>query len=161
LVPRAGNYSEIQDLAQNIFQQNELKKRELAIADEAASVEIINASGDEKLASKIKALLTARLGVKNVKLTNSQVSQIQEQTTINDKSSGQKLFTLDELIKKIPATLASQAPQETQEDSSPADLVLTLGSDLENAYSFDEASIDDFNKAQDSQDTFDFTQINN
>ncbi len=158
LVPRVGNYSELQDLAQNIFNQTELKKREQAIADEKASLEIINRSSDNQLASKVRKLLTENLNLKNVRIgqeTNS--TTLFSKTTVTDNSNGSKIFTTDELLKKLPAVLATQASNPT---NSKADLVITLGEDLVSAYKFETDSIEDYNKAQDSQANFDFLKEN-
>ena len=155
LVPRVGNYSEIQDLAKNIFDQNEIKKRQDSIASENANITITNKSGNSGLGIKIKKLLTERLDLKNVSIASSSNSDISEKTIVTTNDSGAaKIFTLDELIKKLPATLS---PEKTD---SKDQITITLGSDLIDTYKYEEDSIDDFNKAQDSQDTIDFTKQN-
>ena len=155
LVPRVGNYSEIQDLAQNIFDQDALKQRQASITAENANIGIINESGSPILAGKIKSLLTDKLGMKNVRIIPTSSSDSTDQTTLTDLSSGQKLFTLDELIKKIPATLSDANLMQTDNND---DIVITLGSDVVDAYKYNEANIDDYNKAQDTEDNTDFTK---
>jgi LCP family protein required for cell wall assembly len=150
LIPRVGNYSEIQDLAQNIFDQAELKKRQAAILDESASVNIINKSNDINLENKIKKLLTEKLGIKNVKITpDSNIENINN-TTIKSSSVVEKVFTLDELIKKLPATLEKNSLDTINSDSE-SDITINLGNDLIDIYKYEEDSIEDFNKAQDNQ----------
>lgn len=153
LVPRVGNYSEIQDVAQNIFNQTEIKKRQEQIANEDASIGIINQSSDPKLASKIQSLLSDKFGMKNVRIIASLNNTISDKTIINDATAGQKIFTLDELIKKIPTTLS----QDNFAQNDSVDLIIVLGDDIVSMYKYEEASIDDFNKAQDTQDNIDFT----
>ena len=157
LVPRVGNYSEIQDLAQNIFDQDELKKRQTAITDENANIGIINESGNSAVASKVKALLTDKLGMKNVSVIPSANAGFTDTTTVNDLSSGQKVFTLDELIKKLPAKLSTD---DVSVANNSEDIVITLGSDIVDSYKYDDANIDDYNKAQDQEDNTDLTQTN-
>lgn len=157
LLPRVGNYSEIQDLAANIFTQDELKKRQDAIAAEQASIGIINESGDNQLAGKILALLRDKLGMKNAHIVSAAQTATAPQTTVSDNSSGAKLFTLDELVKKIPATLSSQP---SPENNSTDDLTLVLGSDIVKTYNYEEASIDAYNQAQDQQDNIDLLNTN-
>jgi LCP family protein required for cell wall assembly len=157
LVPRVGNYSEIQDLAQNIFDQTEIKKRQESIATENAKIEIINQSGDNQLAYKIQRLLTDKLGMNNVSVINNSQSPIAQQTTVTDNSNGAKLFTLDELIKKLPATLSNQAADAS---SSSYDIIIRLGSDLVDIYKYEEDSIEDYNKAQDAQANLDMLNYN-
>lgn len=155
LVPRVGNFSEIQELAQNIFDQAELKKRAQAIKAEGASIEIINKSNNIRLANNIKEMLTKNLDFKDVILSEGEKNDIVEHTLLFDNSNGAKIFTEDELIKKLPATLSS----EKLLADSKANLVIVLGEDLINTYKFETDSIEDYNKAQDSQDNIDFTQI--
>lgn len=157
LVPRVGNYSEIKDLAQNIFDQAELKRRAQAISDEDARIEIINQSGDAQLPNKIKKLLTENLNLKNVQISQGTSQTISQQTTVADKSNSSKIFTTDELIKKLPATLSLSVASGTDHE---ADLIITLGKDLIDTYRFETDSIEDYNKAQDSQANFDFLKEN-
>ena len=160
LVPRMGNYSEIKDLAANIFNQDELKKREAAIIEEAATITVINKSTDKELANKIKKLLTEKLGMKNVKITQTKPDEISsEKTTITSKSNTEKIFTLDELIKKLPASLVSNTQEiSPQEKTSDADITIFLGNDLIDSYKYEEDSIEDFNKSEYNQDNIDFTK---
>ncbi len=154
LVPKVGNYSELQDAAQNIFNQAEIKKRQVAIAEEAATIEIINQSGDSQLATKVRAMLTENLGLKKVTLSAASAPDLAEQTSLQDSTNGSKLFTLDELLKKLPAKLASE---KVTSENPRAEFTIILGKDLIENYKFETDSIEDYNKAQDSQANFDFT----
>jgi LCP family protein required for cell wall assembly len=154
LVPRVGNYSEIQDVAQNIFNQTEIKKRQVAIAEEEAAIEIINQSGDRQLATKVREILTENLGLTKVTISSASTISLAEQTFLQDNTNGAKLFTLDELLKKLPAKLASE---KIIGENSKAELLIILGKDLVENYKFETDSIEDYNKAQDSQANFDFT----
>lgn len=146
LIPRVGNYNEIQDVAKNIFNQEEIKKRERLIAEENTNIAVINKSGDNKLEEKIRSLLKERLGFKNVRVIANSDETMEEFTTVSQKPDSAKIFTLDELIKKLPAKLSpSTLPQS---DDSNDDIVITLGSDLIETYKYDEDSVEDFNKAQ-------------
>ena len=150
LVPRVGNYSEIQDLEKNIFNLGELKKRQEAIAEEKAKIAIINNSGDNQLAGKIKDLLTDKLKINNVFIVQGLEETTVSDTTIFDNSNGTKLFTLDELIKKLPATLSKQTTDAT---NSKYDIIITLGSNLIDVYKYEEDSLDDYNKAEDNDES--------
>jgi LCP family protein required for cell wall assembly len=142
LVPRVGNYSEIQDLAQNIFNQNELKKRQDAIVAEKARIAIVNRSGNNQLASKIQKLLTDKLDMGSVRIAAKTTGPIAQQTTVTDNSNGAKLFTLDELVKKLPATVADQS-MATGATSTGDDIMITLGSDLVDVYKYEENTMQD------------------
>lgn len=154
LVPRVGNFSEVQDLAQNIFDQTEIKKRQETIAAEEARIEIVNQSGDNQLAYKIQKLLEDKLNMKNVRISPKSNSSTQAKTTVADHANGAKLFTLDELVKKLPATLSSESSE-----SENYDVTVTLGEDLVNVYKYEEDTLEDFQKYQDSNEYMDFSNI--
>ncbi len=156
LIPRAGNYSEIQDLARNIFDLNNLKRRREEIIKEDASVALINKSGDNNIANKIKKLLSENLVYKNVLVVNDTVKDLENATTVCDSTSGIKPFTLDELAAKLPARVSYSLPDKYKkitEKNSP-DITVVIGKDLIEKYSMEEDSIEDYKKAQDEQDYF-------
>lgn len=146
LIPRVGNYSEIQEVAKNIFNQDEIKKRKEMIANENAKIIITNKSGDNKLAYKIKELLSDKLEIKEVVLSSSDKNMTEALTIVQQKSNSEKIFTLDELIKKLPAKLSS-IPISSEEEN---DFIITLGSDLIEVYNYEEDKIglEEFNKLQ-------------
>jgi LCP family protein required for cell wall assembly len=146
LVPRVGSYSEIHDLASNIFDLDAIRRRKSEIEKESAEISIINQSGEPALLVKIKTLLKDKLKLKVISAENSKI--VSDQTTVSDQTNGQKLFTLDELIKKLPATLS----EEKSDIMTKADLTIRLGKDLIIPYGFEEDSIEEFKNAQDNQE---------
>lgn len=173
LIPRVGNYSEIQDLAQNIFDQNEIKKRKEKIVEENASIAIMNQSGDSQLPNKIRSLLKENLGIKNAEMIPNKDHKISDRTTVTSISLDEKIYTLDELIKKLPASLqqaddsASQDEPEVLKNSPEAantpsinkDIMIILGKDLVDIYKYEEDSVEDFKKYQDSNEYDDMQNI--
>lgn len=147
LVPRIGNYSEIKDLAQNIFNQAELKRRQDMIEKENASIVIVNQSSDRQLADKIKKLLSEKFKIKNIHEATNESQESVQTTTVSSSAASEAVFTLDELIKKIPAKMS-----ENQRTDFDKDIIITLGNDIIEAYKYEEDSIEDFNKAQDNQE---------
>lgn len=154
LVPRVGNYSEIQDLAANLFDLDAIRRRKAEMENENAQIAIVNESGEPALLNKIKSLLKDKLKLKIISAENSKI--LADKTSVIDKTNGQKLFTLDEIIKKLPASLdesrRASLAKENNAIISKADLVVTLGQDIVKTYGFEEDSIDDFNQAQDNQE---------
>jgi len=157
LVPRVGNFSEVQDLAQNVFDLNAIEKRQSEIEKEEAGVLIVNQSEDKNLGFKIKDLFENKLKLKNVRLEES-ANPYRDQTIVLDKTGGIKIFTLDEIIKKLPARLdspemavSSAAESGIINSETSPDLIVFLGKDLEKTYSFEEDSINDLNSAEGSQ----------
>ncbi|EKE19124.1 MAG: putative transcription regulator [uncultured bacterium] len=146
LVPRVGNYSEIKDLAQNIFDQTEMRKRSEMIKTEDAKITIINQSNDPQLDNKIKKLLNEKLGMKNVSIVHNETEEILQVSIITAKNGTEKIYTLDELTKKLPATLSNQAI------NSENDISIELGNDLADIYKYEEDTMEDLNNSSDKQE---------
>lgn len=154
LIPRVGNFSEIHDLAQNIFDLNKLKRRREEIANENASVALINKSGDNTIVTKIQKLLSENLVYKNVMVITDSSKDLEDASNVYDSNSGTKPFTLDEIATRLPAKVLYTLPDKYKkitEKQSP-DIVLVIGKDLIAKYNMPEDSIEDFKKAQDDQD---------
>lgn len=152
LIPRTGNYSEIQDVAKNIFHKEEQSNRMKELAKEAASVAIINYSTSPLVALKVKSLIetigmSAFLFPANKKILFSE-------TTVIDTTTLKKPYSLDEIIKKIPAKnshLAKEViPSEIQLQSNNADIdfVLFIGEDIVSQYNWNEASIEEYQQSE-------------
>jgi LCP family protein required for cell wall assembly len=153
LIPRVGNYSEIHDVAKNIFDLNTIKRRKEEIAKENAKLIIINQSGDPKIVSKIKKVLQENLNYKNIQLISSPAKKIMEKTFVYDATDGRKPFTLDELAIKLPADV-SYAFEENNSDlmqEKEFDMAIIIGKDLIERYNMEEATLEDLNAAHDDQ----------
>jgi len=148
LIPRVGSYSEIHDLATNLFDLDAIRRREKEIEKESAQIRIINQSGDPALLSKIKLLLKDKLKLKVISAENAKNKSITEKTTVIDNTNGQKIFTLDELLKKLPATLSPEKGDIIGKE----DMTVILGQDLVKTYDFEEDSIEEFNKSDNNQE---------
>ena len=152
LVPRAGNYSEIQELAKNIFDLNVLKARQQKIADENAQITLLNASNDFMLPQKIRKFLSQNLNFKNITIIKNESLKQTPSTKIIDLTSGQKPFSLDELTKKIPATLSENSTEKNllpekidKSENTDYDFIIILGKDLKASHNYQEDSLDDLN----------------
>jgi LCP family protein required for cell wall assembly len=152
LVPKVGNYSEIQDLSQNIFDLNSILRRKAEIEKENSSVTVINKSQYKNIDSEVKAILADKLGIKNVAIKYAPGANLNN-SAVYDNTGGQKIFTLDEIIKKLGIKLSEN--KNGIISKADGDLVLVLGNDLGNIGSFDESSPDEFKNAPDSQNYFD------
>jgi len=152
LVPRVGNYSEIQDLSLNIFNLDAIRRRKTEIEKENASITIINQSHYKNLDSKVRDILENKMKIKNIKTAYAENSGTLSNSYVYDQTNGQKIFTLDEIIKILNIKLSEKnsAIIEKQEN----DLVLVLGNDLGDIGSFDEDSIEDYKNAEEKQEYF-------
>lgn len=144
LVPRVGNWSEVQDLAENIFELDKIKKRQAEIEKENASVLILNRSGDRSLADKIKLLLKDKLKIAAVNILTEREKNTSNETAVIDNTEGAKIFTLDELIKKLGAQLDKNG-LDVLNLNKETDFIIILGEDLIEAHSFEEDSIEEYN----------------
>lgn len=152
LVPRVGNYSEIQDLSQNIFDLDAIRRRKKEIEKESASITVINQSRFKNLDSKIRDILENKMKIKNIKMTHSENLENVGNSYIYDKTDGQKIFTLDEIIKILKIRLSDKNNAIIGKQES--DLILVLGNDLGDIDSFDEDSIEDYKNAEEKQEYF-------
>ncbi|NTU67037.1 MAG: LCP family protein [Candidatus Moranbacteria bacterium] len=166
LIPRISNYSEIHDLAQNVFDLNKIKRRKEEISDENATVAIINKSGDASLLGKIEKLLNERFGYKSVITINDPMKFDEETSTAYDPTNGSKPFTLDEIATKLPAKVSYDLPEgygkviEKSKKANP-DITVILGKDLSEKYRMEEDSIDDLKNAEDDQNYMDLSDNTN
>lgn len=148
LIPRVGNWSEIQDLAQNIFDTNEITRTREEIAKENALVVVINRSGSSVVMNQINKLLKDSFGYRNVVVLSDSGKNINGETLVYDLTGKNKPFTQNELMKKLPAK--NGGVLETKDKNSlgnvSADLVLIIGQDLIKPFSMAEVSFKDYNE---------------
>jgi len=159
LLPRVGNYSEIQELAKNIFDLNTIKRRKDTIAIENANILILNKSGDTRIVQKIQKVLQENLAYKNVTSLASIDQILSEKTIVYDLTNGQKPFTLDELATKLPATVSYDSPAEfNYSKQNKVDIILVIGKNLIDRYNMGEGTLDDLNKANDDQESAEYNK---
>jgi len=153
LIPRVGNYGEIRELAENIFDLNKIKRRREEIAREAAAIAIVNRSGDFQIINKLKKVLQDNLDYKHVTVLDGSGKSIADKTVVYDSTGGQKPFTLDELATRIPASVSYAADPDVSETlrDRTVDMVLVIGKDMIGRYNMEEATIEDLNRSQDDQ----------
>ncbi|MFA6383282.1 MAG: LCP family protein [Parcubacteria group bacterium] len=158
LIPRVGNYSEVQDLAQNIFDLDKIKRTRDEIAKESARIAIVNQSGDFSLSEKIRKLLNVNLAYKNVITINSSNKSPVDVSMVYDSTSGTKPFTANELVTKLPAVISYSDYSLPSYSGSKFDIVVVLGKDLVAKYNMEEGTLEDLNKARDDQESADFNK---
>lgn len=151
LVPRAGNYSEIQDIAKNIFYEEERAARIKKIEQESASVAIFNYSNSPRVTSKVQNLLED-LGMRVFLFPADQKTVLRE-TTVIDETRLAKPYSLDEIIKKVPAKNASSkipmvVSSLNQENNKDIDFTLLIGEDIVSQYNWKEASLEEYQKSE-------------
>lgn len=154
LIPRSGSWSEVQELSQNIFDLNVLQKRRAEIAAENARVVMINKSGQVEIIPKIQKLLKENFGYKNVVVLSDSEKTTLDQTIACDLTQGQKPFTLDELVKKLPANASYSLDEKYKKlvSNVQADIIILVGKDSINRYNMAEDSFEDYRNAKDTNE---------
>lgn len=157
LVPRIGNYSEIRELAKNIFDLKIIEKRKEEIKKEDPTIGVIDKSENYSTYLKVEKLIKKRLGFEDIRKLQFDDKSSIEKTILFD-ISGQKPFSTDELIKKIPAKIEKNDSEIYKKiaggNQSDCDLIIVLGKDLEEIYHYDEDSIEDLQNSEVNQDIF-------
>ena len=158
LIPRIGNWNETQELAQNIFNLNEIKRRKEAISKENASVLIIDKSANAGIVQRIKNLLKDNFDYKNVAIMNDPNKNIEEKSTVYDLTGGLFPFTLDELASKLPAQASYSLSPDYKKiiANIKADLVIVIGKDLIARYNMEKDSFEEYKNSSDTNEYSEF-----
>ncbi|MEK9151531.1 MAG: LCP family protein [Patescibacteria group bacterium] len=142
LVPRVGNWSEIRDVSENIFRLDELKARREHIRDEQSTLTVLYAPEDFAIATQMKRFIAEEMDFAEVSLAPLHTLENQpERSMIADRSSLQKPFSLDELLKKF-ALRKTDSLALTLPVGDTSDFVIVIGADLAATLSFDENTAD-------------------
>lgn len=158
LIPRTGNWSEIQELSKNIFELEKLEKKRMEIQKEEARLTILNKSGNFSLSEKIKKLLNSDLNYKDVSLLTNKNSFLEEKSVVIDLTDGQKPFSLEEIALKLPTAVSYQIPAWIEEvlNYSETDLVIVIGKDLINSYNKEEGTVEDLERTRVEEEAVNF-----
>lgn len=154
LVPRVGNYSEIHDLARNIFDLNAITRAKESIAKENARIGIINTTGNANVLEQIQKVLRDNLDYQNVtklKPANQKLLFRQNKSIVYDFTNGSKPFALNELATKLPGSVSYEtsliSPMLPEQEKF--DILIVIEEDLLEKYDRKEGSLEDLNKERD------------
>ena len=145
LVPRAGTYEEIRTVAKNIFSQDDTGAREEKIREEKPVVLIVNTMQSTVAANNIRDLLSD-LGFENSILVSLPNGEIPAQTYVKKITDVKKPYSLDEIIKKIPAQLAGNSLDDYLPKKLPegTDFAIVLGNDSVQNYQWEKRSTEEY-----------------
>ena len=165
LVPRSGNYGDIQERAENIFDLAELERRKENIVQEDVPIVLINHSGSSLLAQKVRTYLKNDLGFQTVTMRGGGAPII-TQSLVFDGTGGQNFFSLDALLRKVPAervttenNLKKIIPAFAQKTTGK--IFVFLGTDVIDAYIYEEATIEELNSTPLDQQYLDVIEKEN
>jgi len=165
LIPRTGNYDEIQDISKNIFDLELLSRKKAAVKLENASVSIVNESGVKNFDAKLKNLLDkfnyqAEIAQPKPRdMTRQYVSNKTSDTTVYDLTGGIKPFSLEDLSKKLGAKISIYPPDSISARCQGADFCLVLGPDAADKLNYEENSVEDLESGYDHQQVDERTYI--
>ncbi|OGI21354.1 MAG: hypothetical protein A2808_01675 [Candidatus Moranbacteria bacterium RIFCSPHIGHO2_01_FULL_55_24] len=147
LVPRIGNWSEIRDRSEHIFEQEAFAKRKSEIEREDPQVVLLVSGRDFPAAERLKRLFQDETGIRSIRIQVGTLDRWPEQSIIVDRSSLGKPWSLDELMKKLPLAKKDSLPGGLPLDRS-SDFVILVGNALAREVPEDAfGSLDDTNEA--------------
>lgn len=129
LVPRTGNWKEITQTANRLFELDSLKKEQERIKSESPSIRIIATPSQSALALSLQRFLNDELGFSLATIEMSRLENAPERSTMRDTTDGMKLYSQNALLSRFDIELETAARDESSYQSS--DFILTLGIDLE------------------------------
>lgn len=147
LVPRTGTYQEIQESSKNIFSNTDTQIRTRKIVEEKAKILLINTTKKPQLATNVSELLSD-LGFENVEVVSTPDATELARTYVRKLSENTKAFSLDEIIKKIPATLSGESLDDfmPKKISPDTDFALVLGNDILPNYLWEKGTVEEYLK---------------
>lgn len=148
LVPRSGNWNEIQTLAENIFSLDEIRKRKEAVKEEDPSITLINASGDIPAGNRIARSIRESLDIQNITILSADTNTKEETTIVIPCPNGTHIpFTIDSLSKFFSASISEDRDLSFPIDLPKCDVAVMIGKDAAQQLSFEEDSIENFRAA--------------
>jgi hypothetical protein len=120
LVPRTGNYQEIQNLADNIFNLNKIEKEKEAIEKESARILVV--SDQYQNSPRVKTFFQ-KMGYSVEIEENSEIYQnCQQNIKIFTPENSEEIYTLNDLTRKFQADIESDLSFDYSEEE--IDLIL-------------------------------------
>jgi hypothetical protein len=154
LIPRTGDYGEIQDIAQNIFSLDVIARKEKEIENENASIAVVNGSDisgfDAKLVTLLKKLGYEAKLARTIQVKPMTAPAATSQTTAYDLV-GTKPFSLEDLSKKFSAQVSTNLPAELSSQCQNVDFCLVAGSNIADKLNYEENSVEDLENGYDQQ----------
>jgi len=153
LIPRTGDYEEIQEIAKNIFDLDIIARKQAEIEKEEAIIAIVNQSGVTGFDGKLKRLLD-KFGYKTTvgdTYMRLEKSRAYATTTIYDLTNGLKPFSLEDISKKLGAKISIYMPNNLSSECRDTDFCLVAGKDITDKLNYEESSVEDLESGYDRQ----------
>lgn len=133
LVPRTGNWNEVRDLAENVFELDAIRKRRERISEEATDILVLARPEAAATAKRFRETLLDSVPAESVTILTDDSVPDHPSSAVIETGSGRKLYTLDELLRVFPLDREASVPVGTAdtETADEADLVIVLGRSAE------------------------------
>jgi LCP family protein required for cell wall assembly len=152
LIPRTGNYDEVKDIAENIFDLELLERKEKEIENEKARATIVNASGSAGFDKKLAGLLEKMGYDAKAAATGKKISV--PMTDVRSKIfdiSKTKPFSLEDLSKKLNAEVSQNMSVSFSFQCQNSDLCIIAGTDLIGRLDYEEGTIEELESEYDKR----------
>lgn len=126
LLPRTGNWKEIQALAHHVFSLENLKQERERIIAERSSLLILSSSDQGDLASTLQQFLIDELGFDEVTISVN-LEDVPKHSTISENADGRKPYSQNALLSRFD--LSKESSSERIHPRT--DFVLKIGEDME------------------------------
>lgn len=133
LAPRTGTWEETQDLAQNIFELESIKKRKVAIAAENAKVLILDNGKTLQSADKLARYLERELGVQASVLYEPKLNASSSPAMLIAANTLEKPYSFDEILKRLPLQKGNAIPRGIDPDTG-YDFILIMDRHLAESF---------------------------
>lgn len=132
LVPRTGNWQEIQEVSQNIFSHEQNEKRQAALAEENASLTLFYRPEDLSQARYILQILEETFPGKITLTPITRYEAWPEKSLVLDQTNLTMPWTLDTILKKFSLEKVSSLPFSPSQSES--DMIVVLGSNTQTLF---------------------------
>ena len=155
LIPRTGNYDEIQELTKDIFNLDLVERKKKEIENEEATVAIVNRSGSANFGKKLEALLEkmgydTKFAAATKKINRGYWENKIDQTIVFDIART-KPFSLEDLSKKFSTNISTNLPADLSAQCQKVDFCLVAGSNLIENLDYEENTIEELEQGYDKQ----------
>lgn len=132
LLPRTGNWTEIRDLSEHVFEQDTIEKRRASIAKEAPTISIISSAAEISTARRLNRTLSDTIPGADIRTIAVAGLPVRSRSAVVEHSPSSKIMTLDELLKLFSLERLSALPDlvAANGEVSAADFVIILGTDM-------------------------------
>lgn len=156
LLPRTGDWSETQELAQNIFDLDKLRARQEAIKTEDAHITLVNRSDTPTLGTRVAQFLIENLHIPHVRIAPTAQKSLPRSNTLGTsiilrRGGTEAVYTTDEIAAKLSLRVAdpNNPPANISlDESDDSNVLVFLGNDIARRLSFEEDTMDDIQNAE-------------